>query len=401
MYIQTFTAKELYHCSSQSERRNFSGEKEEFLQMIQETAVDKIISGAFRVKLKAQGDLILNGEPKGSVEHLCQDLVFRKLYHNINRIYKVTQANRCSIIKQMLILMKEDIPLWIVRLDVKHFFESIDRDILISRIEDKARLNNQSIRLLKEVNSYLKSSNHPGLPRGLALSSALSEEYMKYFDLDVKRMEGVYYYARYVDDIIIFCTTKETQEHVWNEIPNMLQHLKLTLNEDKSYRWSNASAQPLSYLGYDMKIVEKHNEKDEKYKEVEVSIADKKIKMIKSRITRAFAKYTIERNFENLQNRIKFLTGNFTIYSKATLAPIKVGVHFNYKEITVQGQLKALDLYYQRILHCKSGALGGRFMFSKDQIRCLEKYSFEFGFNHHVNHCFTTKMLTTIKQAWL
>ena len=401
MYVQTFTTKELYHCSSQLERRNFSGKKEEFLQMIQETAVDKIHSGTFRIKLKAQGDLILNAEPKGSNERLCQDLIFRKLYHNIKRIYKVTQANRSSIIRQMLVLLKEDIPLWIVRLDVKHFFESIDRDILISRIEDKTRLNNQSILLLKEVNSYLTKSNHPGLPRGLAISSALSEEYMKYFDLDVKRMEGVYYYARYVDDIIIFCTTKEAQEYVWNEIPNMLQHLKLTLNDGKSYKWSDTSKQPLSYLGYEMKIVERSKKNGNKYRDVEVSIADKKVKMIKSRITRTFAKYTIERNFERLQNRIKFLTGNFTIYSKATLAPIKVGIHFNYEEITIQTQLRDLDLYYQRILHCKTGNLCSKFLFSPNQIKMLEKYSFEFGFNHHVNHSFTTNMLKMIKQAWL
>ena len=400
MYVQSFTAKELYRCLSQSERRNFSGTKEELLQMIQVAAVDKIASGTFHVSLKAHGKLILNAEPKGSNERLCQDLVFRKLYHNIKRIYKVTQANRSSIIKQMLVLLKENVSLWIIRLDVRHFFESIDRDILMSRMEDKARLNSQSIQLLKEIDSYLKSSNHHGLPRGLAISSALSEEYMRYFDLDVQRMDGVYYYARFVDDIIVFCASKESQKHVWNEIPNMLQHLKLTLNEAKSYKWADTSSCPLSYLGYDMKIV-KGNKKSNQYREVEVSVADKKMRMIKSRITRAFAKYTVERNFENLQNRVKFLTGNFTIYSKATLAPIKVGIHFNYEEITTQAQMKELDLYYQRILHCKSGTLGSKFLFSKDQIKCLEKYSFEFGFNHHVNHSFTTKMLTTIKQAWL
>ena len=123
--------------------------------------------------------------------------------------------------------------------------------------------------------------------------------------------------------------------------------------------------------------------------------------MIKTRITRAFAKYTKERDFEMLLNRIKFLTGNFTIYSKATLAPKKVGVFFNYKEITITKQLKDIDKYYQRILHCKGGSLCSKFLFSPDQIKCLEKYSFEFGFGSRVNHFFNKSMLTKIKQAWL
>ena len=403
MYVQTFSAKELYRCSSQKERRNFPGEKEELLDVIQKVAVENILSDSFRMKLKKQDGLILNAQPKADNEHLCQDLVLRKLYHNIKRIYNVTQANRSSIIRQMLILLKEDVPLWIVRLDVKHFFESIDRDFLITRIEDNGRLNIQSILLLKEINSYLKSSNLPGLPRGLAISSALSEVYMKYFDLDVKRMEGVYYYARYVDDIVIFCTSKESQEKVWNEIPEMLHKLKLIKNDDKSFKWADTSTQPLTFLGYDIQVAKCRRDRGKmiNYKDVEVSIADKKIKMIKTRITRAFAKYTKERDFDLLQNRIKFLTGNFTIYSKATLAPIKVGIFFNYKEITLHHQLQYLDSYYQRILHCKNGSLCSKFLFSKEQIKSLEKYSFEFGFKHHVNHHFTTKMLTNIKQAWL
>lgn len=393
MYTQTFSAKELYHCSSQLERKKFPGDKEQLLDMIQKTAIDKILCGSFKFMLKRQNGLFLNAQPKKSKEHLCQDLVLRKLYCNIKRIYKVSPANRGSIIKQMLVLLKEDVPLWVIRFDVKHFFESIDRECLISRIEDKARLNYQSILLLKEIDSYLNGCSHFGLPRGLAISSALSEEYLKYFDLDVKRMEGVYYYARYVDDIIIFCSTKDAQENVWNKIPSMLGDLKLTLNTDKSYKWSNTSKQAISYLGYNIRKTVK--------KEIEISIADNKIKKIKTRITRAFAKYAKERDFEMLWNRIKFLTGNFTIYSKATLTPVKVGIFFNYKEITITKQLKELDHYYQSILHCTTGSLCSKLRLSSEQVRCLEKYSFEFGFKCHVSHFFNQAMLTKIKQAWL
>lgn len=405
MYSQAFIAKELYLCATQSERRNFPGGKEDMLSMIDKTIGDSIMKGTYRLKLVEHEGLYLNGQDKGSDEHLCQDLVLRKLYHNIKRIYKVNQANRNSIIKQILILLKEDIPLWVIRLDIRHFYESIDRKLLLARIIDKGRLNFQSTRLLQMIDSYLVSSNVCGLPRGLSISSVLSEEYMRYFDLDVKRMAGVYYYARFVDDIIIFCSTEKAQQDVYNALSPLLNELNLTLNVEKSYCWSDmVKNQILTYLGYTFRkyeITECVNGKNKKSKIVEVTIADKKIKMIKSRITLAFVKYSKDHDFEMLCNRVKFLTGNFTIYSKNTLSPIKVGVYFNYKEITNTTQLLELDSYYHRILHNKKGKLGSKFSFTASQITCLSKYSFLFGFEHHVNHYFTTTMLTKIKECWL
>ena len=58
-------------------------------------------------------------------------------------------------------------------------------------------------------------------------------------------MEGGYYYARYVDDIIIFCSTKAAQENVWDKIKSILEDFKLTLNTEKTYKWSKSSKQAL------------------------------------------------------------------------------------------------------------------------------------------------------------
>lgn len=405
MYSQAFTPRELYLCATQSERRNFPGGKEDMLSMIEKTIGDSIVEGTYRLKLVGHEGLFLNNQDKGPDVHLCQNLVLRKLYHNIRRIYKVSQANRNSIVKQILTLLKEDVPLWIIRLDIHHFYESIDRKLLFNRIIDKGRLNFQSTRLLQLIDSYLVSCNASGLPRGLAISSALSEEYMRYFDLDIKRMDGVYYYARFVDDIIIFCSSEKAQQDVYKALSPLLSELKLALNLEKSYCWSDiAQDQTLTYLGYTFRkkeITECVKGKNIKSQVVEVTIAEKKIKMIKSRITLAFVRYSKDHDFEMLCNRVKFLTGNFTIYSKTTLAPIKVGVHFNYKEITKTTQLLELDRYFQRILHNKRGKLGSMFSFTATQIACLSKYSFLFGFKHHVNHYFSTAMLTKIKECWL
>lgn len=90
-----------------------------------------------------------------------------------------------------------------------------------------------------------------GLPRGLSISSVMSELYMKYFDLRIRRLEGVYYYARFVDDIVVFCSNEKTQENAWNFISESLAKMGLCMNTTKSYKWnSQQKTIKLNYLGY-------------------------------------------------------------------------------------------------------------------------------------------------------
>lgn len=96
--------------------------------------------------------------------------------------------------------------MWVVRLDVRHFYESINREAILMKLVEDARLSYTTLDLLQTLfkNPIIASST--GLPRGLGISAELSELYMKYFDLSIRRVGGVYYYARFVDDIIVFCS---------------------------------------------------------------------------------------------------------------------------------------------------------------------------------------------------
>jgi hypothetical protein len=232
-----------------------------------------------------------------------------------------------------------------------------------------------------------------GLPRGLGISAAMSEMYLKYFDLDMKRIEGVYFYARFVDDIIVFCSSKDCANRVWSCAGDGLNTLGLELNKEKSYIWNpNQAGCELTYLGYTFNM---HG------KRLDVSIAPKKVDVIKTRLTRSFIRYAKEKNFGLLKLRMKFLTGNFTLYRSDSLAPIKAGIFFNYKMATSTSALDGLDSYYQKLLHCQNGRLGCRLGLTKSQVKALEKYSFRFGFDNHVNHHFTTDQITQIKNCWL
>lgn len=246
--------------------------------------------------------------------------------------------------------------------------------------------------LLQNLFSVSTIATCSGLPKGLGISAVLSELYMKYFDIEFKKIEGVYYYARFVDDIIVFCNSETSQQLSWKYANVELEKLGLQLNQEKSYSLDpRRLGNSFTYLGYHFQITGNR---------LEVSIAPKKLNVIKTRITKTFVRYSKDHNFDLLKLRIKFLTGNFTLYNPHTLQPIKVGIYFNYKMANDVSALKAIDLYYQRLLHCRIGRLGSAMALSKSQVKELKKYSFYFGYNNHVNHHFTTDQMVKIANCW-
>ncbi|EID33793.1 RNA-directed DNA polymerase [Prevotella sp. oral taxon 306 str. F0472] len=395
MYSQLFSPYNLYSCTTQSERRNSRLNKDDFAEKVDLLLGNSINDGTYQFAIKAWWDLFLNNHPKGSLDSLCQNLILRKLYKNIKRIYGIGQSNRNLIVKQMVSLLIDGSHKWIIRLDIRNFYESIERSLLMERFQEDGRLNYQSISLLKNLFANPSISEKKGLPRGLSISSVMSELYMKYFDLEIRRMEGVFYYARFVDDIIIFCSSKISQENIWIKIPKLLSNIGLQLNESKSYKWDNQQKiLNLTYLGYTFFPKEKNI--------IEITIADKKVNIIKTRITKSFVRFAKDGDFDKLKNRIKFLTGNFTIYNPSTLLPIRIGIYFNYNMITSKNSLYELDKYYQRLLHCRTGRLGTRLRIQMTVIQQkeLSKYSFVFGFERHVRHYFTSAMIADITNCW-
>lgn len=393
MYSQSFSPKALYACTTQAERRNSGLNKEDFIEAIGNELGNTIVDGTYQFQIKQEGELFLNSRNRKNLDYKCQDLILRKLHNNIKAIYKVQQADRNNIVRQMKILLSENVDIWVVRLDVRHFYESINREKLLTKLTEDARLSYPSITLLHALFNDSIIAAGTGLPRGLGVSAAMSELYMKYFDLNIRRVEGVYYYARFVDDIIVFCSSEKSKDLVWETAKEELKDLGLNLNEEKSYTWCSSSPGPdLIYLGYKFK---------KRGDNLDVAIADKKIQVIKTRMTKSFVRYAKDHNFNMLKMRIKFLTGNFTLYQADTLLPIKVGLFFNYKQATNTECLNELDKYYQKLLHCRTGKLGGRITLTMAELKDLEKYSFRFGYEHHVNHHFTTEQMGLITNSWL
>lgn len=281
----------------------------------------------------------------------------------------------------------------------------------MEKLYSEYRLSPQTVFLLKQLFNTQDIKESSGVPRGLSVSSCLSELTMKYFDIEIKQLEGVYYYARFVDDIIIFCTSEDCKNRVWNAVVEKLQDMSLSLNDSKSYCLSTddlkSDSKPLMYLGYSFSFhkneIDRNGKKEYKFFSY-TDIAPSKVNKIKTRIVRAFVSASKNGNMDLLKDRIKYLTGNYSIQNRDSLLPMKSGIYYNYKRINMESKsLQDLDVFFQNILHCKNGSLGVKLLakFSKDKLESLKKYSFRIGFKHRTYHGFTPEQIHNIKKCWL
>ncbi len=140
----------------------------------------------------------------------------------------------------------------VVRLDIKDFFNNIDKKILIKELDKdfkKKKLNNSAEILLKKIKKYCFYKDK--IPQGAITSPFLSNIYLKSFDRVVSSITkwGYYSYARYFDDLTFSFNTKEMiidklekEEiskplqvgQIINIVEFYLDELKLKLNYDKT-----------------------------------------------------------------------------------------------------------------------------------------------------------------------
>lgn len=139
---------------------------------------------------------------------------------------------------------------YILKLDLKHFYDSINiiflRDILYNRPEEivQVTLKNMSEeekKIYKNLCEYLirlsqkVTNNNKGVPQGPAFARYLAESYISRIDkiIEKKLKNDEEFYYRYVDDIVIIVETKEKAEEILEIIGKELEKIDLQLNNDK------------------------------------------------------------------------------------------------------------------------------------------------------------------------
>lgn len=341
----------------------------------------------------------------------AEELVLNRINFILRKICKINFSDRHKITSQVKTILSGDFEGYVIKLDIEEFYESINNRLVEKKlIED--RLISEEIkvlitRLFKYYRTSLRSNgrdNKKGIPRGLSLSATISEYVMRDFDKSVRRLDGVYFYARYVDDILILCT--KDHKEITSEVTSILSNgltagLKLKKQKEKALHIKNgnrnvwktatcvstgyaASDTTFEYLGYKFSLnsiqnykkkipkeadtqcaevnacLQRSKKKSKKQKELRsdllISISDKKINKLKARIGISFQSFKRTRDFNVLRKRLELLSGTYPLDKSRQLlddgvSELKGGLCYTYPLVNDLGGLYGIDRMIER--ECK------------------------------------------------
>lgn len=374
---------------------------------------EKIADDGFKNIVLTQ--TVLNGKNVYKIQSFEHELVLRLITKNLRRLTGARQTNRNSIVKSLKTLLQEGLDYKVFKFDLKTFYESVDVDEVVKELEKDRGFSRSHFKLLKSLFSELSAKNIPGLPRGLAISATLSEYVLRRFDKALSEREGVYFYERFVDDIIIVADPRETSKSISRFIRKNLPHgLSLNARKTQTYdfietvvKQSETSSihNQVNFLGYTFKVFQRQKSKVEPItRRVIVDISSSKTNKIKTRIVKSFMQFCADGDFQTLQNRIKLLSGNYTIFDQGRGVRRKAGIFFSYSiaDPDQSNSLKELDGFLKKILLSNTGSLCSQLQakLSMQQRRMLLKHSFLEGFKKRVFYNFSGSQLVTLMRCW-
>lgn len=345
-------------------------------------------------------------------QRLIDDFVLRKVNKNLRRTYGVRQSDRYKIIKNVKSLLSENSPFYVCKTDIKHFYETINRDKILSDIRSSSILSFDTKFILEQFFSNELFHDTQGLPRGINISATLSEYFMRYFDKEIRKICGVYYYARFVDDIIIF-STKEITKSTLKQISELLpKGLALNLEKTNIVKFHNKASLflkdklSITFLGYQFFKYAEKNKKHETKIKIKTVIAPQKIKKIKERLIKTFIAFSKHKDIKLLKDRLLFLSANYPIKSmRQEITPydkigyLHGGIAYNYPLIDDTSCLKELDTFLFQLINTTAFSKINN-TFTPGQRKELQKYSFYAGYQRRIKRMFNFNRRTEIVECW-
>ena len=134
--------------------------------------------------------------------------------------------------------------LWVLKLDVKKFFDSVDHKILLDILSKRTEDN-----LVMDLFRGIIESFNPGLPLGNLTSQLFANVYLNELDQFIKHELKIKGYVRYADDFVLMHENKELLIDCRQKIEHFLQeHLLLKVHPKKVILKTYASG--VDFLGY-------------------------------------------------------------------------------------------------------------------------------------------------------
>lgn len=118
---------------------------------------------------------------------------------------------------------------YIVKVDVKSYFASIDHDVLMERISRVIR-DQATLHLLRTIFAGYGFDGGVGLPVGALTSQLAANIMLDAVDHAIKDDLGVRRYVRYMDDMVAVVKDKESAKALLNKIEGLLASMRLRIN---------------------------------------------------------------------------------------------------------------------------------------------------------------------------
>lgn len=315
-----------------------------------ETISDEINSNAFSVTIEKVENFLDSKKALYLIQDDIKGFLFKKhIQIQLNKLYKIKQSNRYLIVSQIYEILNRQTTLFnVIKIDIKNFYESIN----LSGLEKKLVLDDNllSPKIKKHVASILDqyknlSGSSNGIPRGIGLSAYLGELYMREFDRGMQRNDQIFFYARYVDDIIVI-TAKDSLFEI-NTVTRELNSMSLELNTQKTFNLRDVACtkDAFDYLGYSFTFCNKNTPNEN----LIVDISEKRFERYKEKIDLAFSAYQKTSTYgrkasKYLFVRIKFLVSNVRLTGEKK--NIVSGIYYSNKLInTPSKKLGLMDAY--------------------------------------------------------
>ena len=148
--------------------------------------------------------------------------------------------------------------MYVLKLDIHHFFDTIDRNILFEKLSSRIH-DVRFVEIMRKIIWYDNDPNGKGIPIGFYTSQWFANFYLQDFDYFVKQCVHAKYYMRYMDDIVILDANKRKLWRIYHEISAYLSDkLRLDLNDNRQlFRFSyfdrrtrKEKGRAIDFMGY-------------------------------------------------------------------------------------------------------------------------------------------------------
>ena len=352
-----------------------------------------------------------------SVSKFSEKLILRRCVSNIKSSTILPLKSRNQIAKEVIPYLQEGTPYRIYRLDIKSFFESVDIDDVIKSFEDFSQLSTHTKNVISTYLRKFKASFQNGLPRGVEISPILSELILKPFDSIISNHKEVFYYTRFVDDILIITSTFEDKPKFFKWVQKQLlgdlhfNHTKKHIITVKKRVRSIDEAEGIqvahfNYLGYEFNVTDTRlTGKTEKVanRDVTVDLSQIKIDQLKQKVSKSFYNFHKNHDYFLLKDRLTFLVTNRELKQKKSKRAIPTGIYYNYSAINIDSKkLLSLDNFLKGSITFSRGRLGRLInqTLTIQQKRELLKLSFTRGFKKRIHREYSPNRLKEISRIW-